>query len=184
MPDLETAAAVGFKPSAAQLGARRARLCRASIRILGLVAVGTIGSALVRTETAPAAAARARAPAAPPARRRLDPEVEAVQGRRLDVEAETTKVYKYANDFCVGKIKGGFRNADKDGNGYICRAAVGKLDCATPEQLGSLRCACDHCFIQCGMRNTPWELCAAPMVESATPSRPTSGGGGGADRRR
>lgn len=120
----------------------RARLFWVSIGLLSLAAFGALGAIV---------AERPSAPLTVPALARL----------------ESPRGYKYANEFCIGKIKNGVRDVSKDGNGFICSAATGKFGCDTAEKLASLHCACKYCYMQCGMSNTEWGLtCLPPPVKN------------------
>jgi len=65
----------------------------------------------------------------------------------------------YANPFCVGKVGRGGANPHKDGNSYVCKAAVGKAGCTTSEELASIFCACCYCYNQCGLKDTESAVC-------------------------
>jgi hypothetical protein len=126
----------------------RARLFRGGVGLLSLIAFGTFGVLVAK----PSASAPTNEPAL---------------ARAESTHLQSTRGYKYANDFCIGKIKGGVRDVSKDGNGFICGAATGKFGCDTPEKLGTLHCACKYCYSQCGMSGTEWGLtCLPPPIKN------------------
>lgn len=103
---------------------------------------------------------------AAPAKPKVDePEVEVPH--KLDY----SKPFKYiSNDYCVGKEGHSGHDDSHDGRGFICARALGKPGCKTKSQLKSLWCACCHCYVECGMSNTEWDVCRHDGTCDATPS--------------
>ncbi|KAJ1635816.1 hypothetical protein T492DRAFT_964133, partial [Pavlovales sp. CCMP2436] len=83
-------------------------------------------------------------------------------GRRhdmtIDVHSASANV-DFPNEYCIGKEGKGGANSRKNGNGFICKAAIGKLNCTSADELAGLQCACCYCYSQCGMQNTENAMC-------------------------
>ncbi|KAJ1628579.1 hypothetical protein T492DRAFT_908308 [Pavlovales sp. CCMP2436] len=83
-------------------------------------------------------------------------------GRRLDMAIDVHSARAnlvFPNEYCIGKEGKGGANPRKDGNGFICKAAVGKTNCTSASELAGLQCACCNCYVQCGMKNTYNAMC-------------------------
>jgi hypothetical protein len=71
------------------------------------------------------------------------------------------------NEYCVGQRDQATWNPLADGQGAICAKAVGQPSCGNATALGSLYCACCHCYAPCGMSRTAWANCAKQFGGSA-----------------